>query len=58
MIGGNLAFGMGDGVLTNQHLAREIWQEILAGNSAGNLAGYSAGNLAGNSAGNLAGNLA
>ena len=29
MIGGNLAFGMGDGELTNQHPAWEILQEIL-----------------------------
>ena len=29
MIGGNLAFGMGDGELTNQHPAQEIWREIL-----------------------------
>ena len=29
MIGGNLAFGMGDGEITNQHPAQEIWQEIL-----------------------------
>ena len=28
-IGGNLAFGMGDGELTNQHPAQEIWWEIL-----------------------------
>ena len=28
-IGGNLAFGMGDGKLTNQHPAQEIWWEIL-----------------------------
>ena len=25
VIGGNLAFGMGDGELTNQHQAQEIW---------------------------------
>ena len=29
VIGGNLAFGMGDGKITNQHLAWEILQEIL-----------------------------
>ena len=29
VIGGNLAFGMGDGELTNQHPAWEIWWEIL-----------------------------
>ena len=29
MIGENLAFGMGDGELTNQHPAWEILQEIL-----------------------------
>ena len=29
MIGGNLAFGMGDGELTNQHPAWEILREIL-----------------------------
>ena len=29
VIVGNLAFGMGDGELTNQHPAREILQEIL-----------------------------
>ena len=29
MISGNLAFGMGDGKLTNQHLAWEMLQEIL-----------------------------
>ena len=29
MIGGNLAFGMGDGEITNQHPAWETWQEIL-----------------------------
>ena len=29
MIGGNLAFGMGDEEITNQHPAQEIWGEIL-----------------------------
>ena len=29
VIGGNLAFGMGDGEITNQHPAQEIWWEIL-----------------------------
>ena len=29
VIGGNLAFGMGDGELSNQQPARKIWQEIL-----------------------------
>ena len=29
VIGGNLAFGMGNGELTNQHPAREIFQEML-----------------------------
>ena len=29
VIGGNLAFGMGDRELTNQHPAREILQEML-----------------------------
>ena len=29
MIGGNTAFGMGDGELTNQHPAQEILWEIL-----------------------------
>ena len=43
VIGGNLAFGMGDGEITNQHPA---WKN-LAGNSAGN----AAENVAGNSVG-------
>ena len=59
MIGGNLAFGMGGGELTNQLPAQEIWWkilwEILQGNSVGNLAGNSVGNLVGNSAGNAVG---
>ena len=29
VIGGNLAFGMGDGKITNQHLAWGILREIL-----------------------------
>ena len=29
VIGENLAFRMGDGELTNQHPAQEIWWEIL-----------------------------
>ena len=29
VIGGNLAFGMGDGELTNQYPAQEILREIL-----------------------------
>ena len=29
VIGGNLAFGMGDGEIINQHPAWEIWREIL-----------------------------
>ena len=36
VIGGNLAFAMGDGELTNQHPAQEICWENSVGNSAGN----------------------
>ena len=52
MIGGNLAFGVGDGELTNQHPAWKILLEF-AGNTVGNLVGNAAGNLVGNSVGNL-----
>ena len=46
MIGGNLAFGMGDG------------EDNQSASSLGNLAGNSAGNAVGNCVGNLAGNAA
>ena len=54
VIGGNLAFGMGDGELTNQHSAWEIWQkllwEILWEMLLGNLAGDSVEQGAGDKA--------
>ena len=65
MIGENLAFGMGEGELTNQHPAwkflqeilREILWEMLWENLVGNAAGNLVGNAAGNSVGNAAANL-
>ena len=67
MIGGNLAFGMGDGETTNQHPAWEIWWEILRENLAGkscgkilreNLAGQGAGEKANLRKTVIGGNLA
>ena len=57
VIGGNLAFGMGDGEITNQHPALENSVGNAVGNLAENSVGNSVGNLVGNSVANLAGNF-
>ena len=56
VIGGNLAFGMDDGELTNQHPTQEIWWDFSVGKLVGNVVGNSVGNSVGNAAGNSVGN--
>ena len=58
MIGRNLAFRMGDGELTNQHPAQEIWWDILLGNLVGNSVGDSVADSVADSVGEGAGGKA